>query len=91
MPMIPIKAACCLISSGVHNSTDLRGHIDHTVKCAYCEAEYRIEYNPPDCVGVANFENVLIAAAQLRIDHNHAEQFLLDGHSPIISLETITH
>jgi hypothetical protein len=93
MPMIPIKAACCLISPlpGIANSAGLGGHIDRPIRCAECEAEYHIEYNPADCAGVPNFENLLIVGAQARVNYDHAEQFLDSGHSPIISLDTITH
>jgi hypothetical protein len=88
--MIVIQAACCLISSkpGVAHSTTLREKLERKIRCAYCDAEYRIEYNPVDRP-IESYENLLIVAAQKRVDHDHPPEASFMGHTPILGIDTI--
>jgi hypothetical protein len=89
--MVAIQAACCLISSqpGAENSTTFTAKLGRKVRCSHCDAEYRIEYNPIDR-SIEDYENLLIAAAQERIDHDHPEASFV-GHKAIIGLDVISN
>jgi hypothetical protein len=91
--MIAIQALCCLISKnpGVAHTSNLTGRIDGTIKCSFCDAEYRIEYNPVGLPAPADYENALITSAHKRIDHDHPHPASEDGHTTIINIDTISN
>jgi hypothetical protein len=82
--MITTQAACCLISSqpGVANTTSLHGHLSQRVKCADCDAEYSVEYEPSEAGRIENYEQRLLANAQRKVNESHSSI----GHPPIISI-----
>ncbi len=84
-------AACCLISSnpGTANSTTLTARFSVPVKCAYCEAEYRLEYEGGQKVWVIDFEGKLRAEAQRRINSDHYVPRPLLTHTAIINLHNV--
>jgi hypothetical protein len=87
--MFTTLAACCLVSHqpGVSNGTTLNGRFDETVKCSYCDAEYRLEYSTGEAGRIENYEVRLRAAAQRLIDRDHPEDELVFRHTPIIGID----
>jgi hypothetical protein len=81
--MITTQAACCLISSkpGVAHSTTLGARLSQTVRCAECEAEYAVDYEPSDMGRTMDFERQLLSVAQQKVNASHQH-----GHDPIISI-----
>jgi len=86
--MITTQAACCLISTkpGVANGTNYTGRFSEPVKCAYCDAEYRLEYAGGEIHRMANYESRLRAEAQRKVNADHPEAGSIVPHSPIISV-----
>jgi hypothetical protein len=87
--MITTQAACCLISTkpGVAHGTNLTGRFSEPVKCAYCDAEYRIEYVPSELGRIENYEGRLKAEAQQMVNQSHPSAAdSIVGHPPIISI-----
>jgi hypothetical protein len=88
-PMIATEAACCLISTkrGVAHLTNYTGRFSEPVKCAHCDAEYRLDYADGEIERIDNYENRLRAEAQKRVDTDHFTNAVSSvGHTPIISV-----
>ena len=87
--MITTEAACCLISTkpGVAHGTNFTGRFSEPVKCAYCNAEYCLEYSGGEIGRIDNYESRLRAVAQWRINADHpSDADSIIGHTPIISV-----
>jgi hypothetical protein len=91
--MISTQAACCLISSkpGVANGTTLAGRLAQPVKCAHCEAEYRIEYALSDSERIANYDALLRAAALEKVNQDHPSDNSGLRHRTMISIYGISN
>ena len=63
------------------------GRFSETVKCAYCDAKYRLEYAGGEIERIDNYESRLRAEAQRRVNADHPSQanFII-GHTPIIGV-----
>lgn len=71
--MIPTQAACCLISlqPGVANTVSgLHEHLPQRVKCAQCDAEYSVDYEPNEVGRVENYAGKLLATAQQKVNES---------------------
>jgi hypothetical protein len=91
--MITTQAACCLISSkpGVSHGTTFAGRLAQPIKCAHCDAEYRIEYVPSDRRRIENYDDRLRATAQEKVNHDHPwPENSIIGHTLIISIYGIS-
>jgi hypothetical protein len=89
LPMITTNAACCLISTkpGVAHSTSYTGRFLEPVKCAHCDAEYRLEYAGGEIERIGNYESRLRAEGQRRVNDDHLTNGVsIVGHTPIMSV-----
>ena len=87
--MITTQAACCLISTkpGVAHGTNFAGRFSEPVKCAHCEAEYRLEFAGGEIDRVADYEARLRTEAQRKVNADHpSDANSVVGHAPIISV-----
>lgn len=88
-PMVTTEAACCLISqkTGVGHLTTYTGRFLEPVKCAHCDAEYRLEYAGGETKRIDNYESRLRDKVQRRVDADHLTNGVsLVGHTPILSV-----
>src|SRR5580698_9419668 len=89
LPMIATEAACCLISTklGVAHLTNYTECFSEPVKCAHCNAEYRLQYAVGEIKRIGDFESRLRAEAQRRVDADHLTNAVSSvGHTPILSV-----
>lgn len=87
--MITTQAACCLISAkpGVAHGTTFTGRFSKPVKCAHCDAEYRLEYAGGEIERIENYESRLRARAQRMVNADHSSNARsTEVHTPIISV-----
>jgi hypothetical protein len=87
--MITTNAACCLISTkpGAAHGTNYTGRFSEPVKCAHCDAEYRLEYAGGEIERIGNYESRLRAEAQRRVNADHLTNGVsIVGHTPIMSV-----
>ncbi len=92
-PMITTQAACCLISSkpGVSDGTTLTGRLSQPVKCAHCDAQYRIEFVPGDAARISDYEDRLRATAQQKVNQDHRADMPSTRHTSIIGIDGISN
>ncbi|MGA2730833.1 MAG: hypothetical protein ABSE96_23730 [Terracidiphilus sp.] len=87
--MITTNAACCLISTkpGAAHNTNYTGRFSEPVKCAHCDAEYRLEYAGGEIERIGDYESRLRAEAQRRVNADHLTNGVSTvGHTPIMSV-----
>src|ERR1700733_8258748 len=88
-PMVTTQAACCLISTkpGVGHPTNYTERFSEPVKCAHCDAEYRLEYAGGEIKRIGNYESRLRAETQRKVNADHLTNAVsIVGHTPIISV-----
>jgi hypothetical protein len=83
------QAICCLISA---NASSNLPYFSHRVKCSSCQEEYRVAYPPAELGIVGDYEDKVLAAAQIAIDRDHPPAFSLQEgqHSRYLDIQQIS-
>jgi hypothetical protein len=89
--MITTSAACglILVQPGAANTTSFSGgtgRFSEPVKCAHCDAEYRLEYALGEIDRIQNYESRLRAEAQKKVNADHPPDPNPIGHTRIIGV-----